>query len=44
MQPVDQAVLVLVIAVFAIFSAVLAYATWLGGTEQKNADPNDDRK
>ena len=31
LQPSEQAFMALVIAVFVIFSAILAYATYLGG-------------
>ena len=44
MQPGDQAVLAFVIAVFVIFSTVMAYATWLGGAEQKSVDTSDDKQ
>jgi hypothetical protein len=44
MQPGDQAVLAFVIAVFVIFSAVMAYATWIDGAERRNIDTNDDKK
>lgn len=36
MQPIDQAVTAFVVAVFVFFSGILAYATWLGGGENKN--------
>jgi hypothetical protein len=38
MQPGDQAAIVFVVAVFVIFSAIMAYATWLGGAENKTTD------
>ena len=38
MHPGDQAALAFVIAVFVIFSAVMGYATWLGGAENKIVD------
>lgn len=37
MQPVDQDVTIFIVAVFAVFSAVLAYATWLGAAEKKRS-------
>jgi len=33
----DQAVIIFAVAVFGIFSAVMAYATWLGGVDKKPA-------
>ena len=44
MQPIDQAVTAFVVAVFLIFSAVMAYATWFGDAERKNIDTQDGEK
>ena len=38
MQPFDQAVTAFVVAVFVIFSVIMAYATWTGAVKKKNDD------
>jgi hypothetical protein len=44
MQPGDQAALAFVITVFLIFSAIMAYATWLGREQKKPADSGKETK
>ncbi len=44
MQPGDQAVLGFVVAVFIIFSVIMAYATWLGGAEKDTVRTNKNKK
>lgn len=44
MQPGDQAALAFIIVVFIIFSATMAYATWLGRAEKKPAERSDEVK
>lgn len=44
MQPGDQAVVAFVVAVFFIFSAAMAYATYLGAREGRVSSENKKEK
>jgi hypothetical protein len=44
MQPVDQAVVAFVVAVFGIFSVFMGYATYIGAQDDRHSSEKSKKK